>query len=381
MNLNTSQLNMDTPISILIGENGSGKSQLLASLAYVGPDEDNIVLAIATSIYDKFPKRNFHQNYHYMGARLGRFIPREVIKQAVIKTDFLNSKEFTSIYKVLDYTGYDQKIGFKFSGLSSDYLERLLTISDIDNSNLEKAIHAMSSLGSTSQYINLERHILWFNNNERQYNSNEVLLSELLQLEKILRKHKIIKSIDIYLSKKNRSFPLSKASSGELSLISTLIFISTFIDYNVLILIDEPENSLHPKWQNRYISMIMDMFSYYRPRIVVATHSPIIISGTHSEEGVDIHKYTNSGFQLDNHFVKNTEEIYSDLFDLITPASRTLSNNCSKLLNDYSDEAITFTQATAQINNYISMSYDDTQIEFLQGVNDLLNQIKDKRVS
>ena len=74
---------MDSPISILIGENGCGKSEVLSIMALDGTYEFSSVIAIATSVYDKFPRRNCRKNYHYMGSRLGRFIPREAIKEAI----------------------------------------------------------------------------------------------------------------------------------------------------------------------------------------------------------------------------------------------------------------------------------------------------------
>ncbi|QYK00359.1 ATP-binding protein [Shewanella psychrotolerans] len=52
-------LNIDQQINVLIGENGCGKSQILADLAFSEIDNYDAVLAIATSVFDKFPRRNF----------------------------------------------------------------------------------------------------------------------------------------------------------------------------------------------------------------------------------------------------------------------------------------------------------------------------------
>lgn len=43
-----------------------------------------------------------------------------------------------------------------------------------------------------------------------------------------------------------------------------------------LLLIDEAENQLHPKWQKRFLRSILDIFSNIQ--IIAATHSPFIIS-------------------------------------------------------------------------------------------------------
>jgi len=378
MDVGTLSLNMNSPISILIGENGCGKSYVLSELARTSVRERESVIAIATSVYDKFPRRNFSKNFHYMGGRLGRFIPREAIKQAISQMDSNNSKDFFTFFKVLDYVGFDQKIGFKLSGLEhlfDDIVDNITELDEVQKDELDRVLY-----GLTSDKYNAENDILWFNRDHLYHEVSDEFLINLLSFEAILKKHKLIKSIDIYLSKKGETFPLSSASSGELSLISTLIFISSFIQDNTLILVDEPENSLHPKWQKEYISMIMDLFSYFRPNIIAATHSPIVISGLHKELEVDIHKYTDSGFIKVSQKAKNAEDIYDALFDIITPASRELSNKCAEILNSFSDENTSLEDANLVLNQFIDKSYDEQQITFINGVKDLLIQINEKRV-
>ncbi|EOX3334410.1 AAA family ATPase [Vibrio cholerae] len=71
--------------------------------------------------------------------------------------------------------------------------------------------------------------------------------------------------------------PHTKLSSGEqheLILFYKLIFNSKS---NELILIDEPELSLHISWQNKFINDLKDVTSINDIYIVIATHSPDII--------------------------------------------------------------------------------------------------------
>ena len=379
MNLSTLSINTSNPISILIGENGCGKSTVLSQLARVSVDERNSVIAIATSVYDKFPRRNFHRNFHYMGGRLGRYIPRESIKQAISKIYSIHSNDFLAIFRILDYVGYDQSIGFKVSGLEhiyDDILDDISELDDVQKKQIDRVLY-----GLTNKKYNGKSNVIWFNRDHEYDDVSGEFLTELLSLEIVLKKYKLIKSIEIYLSKQDSVFPLTSASSGELSLISTLVFISSFIEDDTLILIDEPENSLHPKWQKEYISMIMDVFSYYNPSIVAATHSPMVISGLHKESEVDIHKYTKSGFIKVNQNSKSAEGIYEALFDIITPASRELSNQCAEILNSFSDDNTSLEDANLTLNEFIDKSYDEQQITFINGVKDLLIQINNKRVA
>ncbi|PNU29376.1 AAA family ATPase, partial [Serratia marcescens] len=72
---------------------------------------------------------------------------------------------------------------------------------------------------------------------------------------------------------------LRLASSGEQCILLSLLGIAANISDNTLILIDEPEISLHPEWQEKYISLLMNIFERYQSCLfVIATHSPQIVS-------------------------------------------------------------------------------------------------------
>jgi predicted ATP-binding protein involved in virulence len=78
-------------------------------------------------------------------------------------------------------------------------------------------------------------------------------------------------------SGKYDTIPSSKLSSGEqneLILFYKLIFNS---NENDMILIDEPELSLHISWQNKFIKDLKEVTSINDVSIVIATHSPDII--------------------------------------------------------------------------------------------------------
>lgn len=72
---------------------------------------------------------------------------------------------------------------------------------------------------------------------------------------------------------------LSKRSSGEQCLFLLFMGIISSIEDNALICIDEPEISLHPQWQERFVDILSESFSSYRGcHFLIATHSPLIVS-------------------------------------------------------------------------------------------------------
>lgn len=72
---------------------------------------------------------------------------------------------------------------------------------------------------------------------------------------------------------------LKRASSGQLSMISSLLSLASVITDGSLVLIDEPELSLHPEWQTEYVDLLMKTFSQFSGcHFIIATHSPLVIS-------------------------------------------------------------------------------------------------------
>ncbi|NEH54838.1 AAA family ATPase [Rhizobium leguminosarum] len=72
---------------------------------------------------------------------------------------------------------------------------------------------------------------------------------------------------------------LKRASSGQLSMIVSLLSLASVITNASLVLIDEPELSLHPEWQTEYVNLLVRTFSRFDGcHFVVATHSPMVIS-------------------------------------------------------------------------------------------------------
>lgn len=75
----------------------------------------------------------------------------------------------------------------------------------------------------------------------------------------------------------NQKFSLTDASSGEQQLLSSLFGIVAEAENGSLILIDEPELSLHPEWQTRFLDLLLGVLKPFSGcHIVIATHSPLI---------------------------------------------------------------------------------------------------------
>lgn len=75
----------------------------------------------------------------------------------------------------------------------------------------------------------------------------------------------------------NKELPLSQLSSGEQQQIVLLYELIFKVEENTLLLIDEPEISLHVKWQMEFLKNLQSIIELKKMTIAIATHSPIII--------------------------------------------------------------------------------------------------------
>lgn len=82
----------------------------------------------------------------------------------------------------------------------------------------------------------------------------------------------------IFTDRNNNELSLKDLSTGEKQIIYRIGFILKNLEnmQGGIILIDEPEISLHPKWQIKLKDILHEIFDSYDVQIIIATHSPYI---------------------------------------------------------------------------------------------------------
>ena len=95
----------------------------------------------------------------------------------------------------------------------------------------------------------------------------------------ILYKLDLLKIPEILFYKDNYYYNESDISSGEYNLIFQFIRILLLVNDNSLLLIDEPEISLHPNWQINYLHYLEKLLSNYNGiHTIVTTHSHLLLT-------------------------------------------------------------------------------------------------------
>ena len=153
-----------------------------------------------------------------------------------------------------------------------------------------------------------------------------------------------------------------------------VFFIASNIEERSVILVDEPENSLHVKWQLEYLNHILDIFHYFNVCVYVATHSPILVSGTLSS-------FPNSRvFEMENLSIKPVsneytgieQELYS-LFNVITPSNHFLSQKIIALINSLDSGDVSRSRFQDELVSLKRDCYDTRQQELIEMISDRIS--------
>ena len=92
----------------------------------------------------------------------------------------------------------------------------------------------------------------------------------------------------IFTDKDNNEVELGTFSTGEKQIIYRVGHLLKDLENlnGALILIDEPETSLHPKWQKKYVQFLIDVFSGLDIQFIITTHSPYLLQGLRDGKSV-----------------------------------------------------------------------------------------------
>jgi predicted ATPase len=366
----------ENDINIVIGENGSGKSTLLYEIAQRYLASGFGVIAIANTIHDKF--RGRHKGLSTLKISEGKSIVKKTLIRCMADVSQRNPNRMSFIGNAMRYVGFSPYIGFNLNGLKYN-AEKLVYNEDkakepLTNYQISEIIYCIENY--RRQFQHSQKHPRIYFDSYRNSSDNEAYLINIFRYERILIKKKIISGIELFLYKGHNEVPVLNASSGELTQITSMLYIASMISNRCVILIDEPENSLHPKWQVEYVTRINELFYLYQPKVVIATHSPLIITGADQlSKSIRVFKGSQGEFSEKTNETENVEEIYQDYFDVTTPQNRFLSELIVKKMNDLAEHQISLQQFESEIKELQYNSYDENQKKVLDGIIEMGQQI------
>lgn len=320
-------------VSILIGENGTRKSFLLRHILEDGVvkikgKEKQIrnvfsfspskIIALSALPSDRFPPKNNHYDrpgareydideYIYIGPRTAINIvsrnqsANELISSILSNPDVLKEKGafISEICKKIDVStnfSFHLRVSpnFEIQGATHRLTKSLKAraqknsgTSPIDPNSISEELEQIRVLLSE-----VAAHVL----QQRTTNSSktskfpQTIFKVWIDLERgqidyggidplILEqgfKYGILKASRIIFDEEKSQEELS---AGQWATFSSLSSVALSVQDRSLLLIDEPENGLHPLWQREYVRNILSAIDHVKEcQVVIATHSPLILS-------------------------------------------------------------------------------------------------------
>ncbi len=137
--------------------------------------------------------------------------------------------------------------------------------------------------------------------------------------------------------KKSRYYGIGESSSGEYHFISTIVGLLATIKDNSIVLIDEPEISLHPNWQMKYIAFLNKVFKKYNSvHFVICSHSHFLVSDLKPENSTIISLKLDeeiSATTIDaNTYGWSAEEVLYSVFNVRSTRNSFLEYDLTKLV-------------------------------------------------
>lgn len=226
-------------INVIIGRNGTGKTQLLSDLAktisgYGFESKDELIESRDNKLGDSSPI-------------FGHVI---VISYSAFDNFEIPGKDEQERYK-LSSSGHVH--GYKYCGLRERINNDQYRLKDIleITKDFHNSFKKIESEGKEGDWISCIEHVL-----------NDLSFQDLST-------NRLKSSFD-------------KLSSGQKIILSILAGVYEHIENNSLIILDEPETHLHPSLMSAFMHSLRDILESFDSYAIIATHSPVILQETPS---------------------------------------------------------------------------------------------------
>jgi ABC-type transport system involved in cytochrome c biogenesis ATPase subunit len=379
-------------VAILVGPNGSGKSTFLRHLAESHRSEN--VIAVSNTPHDRFAGM---RGIRRISAGRPNHTPANVVKRAIARSLDVKESSFYQISAIMEYCGYIPRFGFrveKARHYGSSFKDLQLTLENTHGRSengdfLWKAeLEYSDELRRALEF--LESHnpseLVWIDASHSAFEfSRSRDFAAVLRCEIILRRLKVIGQIDVLIQRQDHEsevIEIRLASSGQLALISSLLFLITEAGRSPIILIDEPENSLHPSWQREYVTKLMAAMSYRDATLIIATHAPLVVTGALENKLSEVSVFrVRAGrptrLEIDaSASPASIEEILWEAFAVVTPANHFVSREIVRAISHFEDDKIRKDEVLKLVSELEERSFDDQQKRFFGAVRKLVDKVE-----
>ena len=325
------------PLIVLAGSNGSGKTRVLESIKdYFESYIDIQAIKIINNLQIFFEKEEKEcidkigsEKYFYSALK---YFSLNDKKENLNDSSYLVIKKNLLILPKIIYV--PTEINFQKMDVASTTLVQEYKFINIVNTNLIKDIPSYIATKMISAMLK--------NKNEKVGDVQKKVFDEINEIFEILDidvKAEDIsqdgKNMPIFENSSGDKFDINELSSGEKQLFLRTLAIKMLNPQNSIILIDEPELSLHPKWQQRIVDVYKKIGK--NNQIIIATHSPHILGSVRKENIMLLDKNNDgkivvrTGDELYDSYGQPTERILEDIMGLKTTRNQEIFDKLEKI--------------------------------------------------
>ena len=340
------------------------------------------IVACNFGAFDKFPvqKVNGYSQtrydvpyYKYVGAHVnGNMISSSVIAFRLLFAlkENMDDRQRQNLSSILDFIGYDHTITLNYSIVLKSKKNGSVYDHVLQHVQKDKEYSKLTSLQRSNKvkelydfYKNKEFAKQPMCNYDIDIDQNSLTANEDLNYIYKLKQYDLVQAASVVFYKNGRQIASEEMSSGEFAMLSMVLSISIAAsDSHTLILIDEPELSLHPNWQMTIIDNLDRALKDQVCHLLIATHSHMLVSdlpmnrSSVSQWEKDVNGNIIASQISENTYGWSAEEVLLKVFKTATDRNRYFGERIAKLLEQMGNDKISTEAVGAELNELQKIS-------------------------
>lgn len=324
------------------------------------------IVACCFGAFDKFPVQKVNGSsqtrydvpyYKYVGAHVnGNMISSSAIvfRMLFALNGQMDVRQRRNISALLDFIGYDHKISLSYSfvqkskkngnvrGVIMQQVQRDREYANLSNEEKSSKVKELYDFYKKSFFSSNIQYSF-----DIEFDSNPFVTNNDLKNIYKLKQYDLVNSTSVLFYKNGQQIDVEGMSSGEFAMLAMILSISAAAnDDHTLILIDEPELSLHPNWQMTFIDNLDRALKKQICHLMITTHSHMLVSDLPMNRStVSQWEKGRDGIIVANQISENTygwsaEEVLFKVFKTATDRNRYFGERIAKLLEQMGNNTI-----------------------------------------
>ena len=336
------------------------------------------IVACHFGAFDKFPTQKVNGSaqtrydvpyYKYVGAHVnGSMISSAAIAFRLLfaLNEQMDNRQRQNICSILDFIGYDHRISLSYSFVmksKKDGAARENIAQRIDKDREYSNLNKQEKNGKVNQLYNFYKSKTSSGkslyNYDIDFDGDSVSKGSFDELQYIfkLKQCDLVSSTNVIFHKQGCDITSDDMSSGEFAMLSTVLSISAAAsEPHTLVLLDEPELSLHPNWQMTLVDNLDRALAKKVCHLLIATHSHMLVSDLPIKRSSVTQIEKDKGGNLNvNSIAESTygwspEEVLLKVFQMSTDRNRYLVEIVGVFIKKITDNEISLERAKGELD-------------------------------